>query len=329
MVNTAGMRLLVIGGTRFVGRHVVASALERGHDVTIFHRGAGDDHLFPEAQHLHGDRNVDLSALGAGRWDATVDVSAYLPAQVSALGAALADRGGAHVYVSSISVYAPPPGPGLTEDAELIELPDPTVTEVTDDTYGGLKVLCERRAAQIYGDDLLVIRPTYVVGPFDYTWRFPYWLGRIAAGGQVLCPGPADAPMQVIDGRDQADFIIRLLEQKQSGVFHTASPRPPFSLGDLLAAVVQEIAPAGTTLTWGDPARLLAAGAGEEAFPLWEGKPDNTLAVDPSAAYDAGLAPRPLAETIRDTWQWMRRSDTVPVAGLGLTPEAERELIGS
>jgi len=323
------MRLLVIGGTRFVGRHVVASALERGHEVTIFHRGGAQPCIFAEAEHRHGDRNSDLSALRSGEWDATVDVNAYLPAQVSGLADVLADRAGAFLFVSSISVYAPPPGPGLTEDAELIELADPTVTDITDETYGGLKVLCERAAAKAYADELLIIRPTYVIGPYDYTWRLPHWLGRIAAGGDVLCPGPADAPVQVIDGRDQASFMVAMLEKRRFGTFHTASPPPPYSLGDLLGAVRDTIGPPGTTLQWADPQALRAAGLRDDHFPLWESAPDNTLAVDPAAAYAAGLAPRPLVDTIRDTWAWMNGPDARPVPGMGLPPERERELIAT
>ncbi|HEY7811931.1 MAG TPA: NAD-dependent epimerase/dehydratase family protein [Nakamurella sp.] len=297
--------------------------------MTIFHRGGTQPCVFPAAEHRHGDRDADLSALGSGSWDATVDVTAYLPAQVSRLAEVLGDRAGAYLYVSSVSAYAPPPGPGLTEDAELIELPDPTVTEVTDETYGGLKVLCERAAAKAYGDRLLVIRPTYVIGPYDYTWRFPHWLGRIAAGGDVLCPGPAGAPSQVIDARDQADFMVAMLEQQRFGTFHTASPPPPFSLADLLGTVRDTIAPEGTTLRWADPGALRDAGLDDDNFPLWEIAPDDTLAVDPAAAYAAGLAPRPLADTIRDTWAWMNGPDARPVPGLGLAPEHERELVAT
>jgi len=324
------MRILVIGGTRFVGRHFVAAALERRHDVTIFHRGTGSE-AFPEVDHRHGDRDVDLSPLAEGTWDATVDVSAYLPGQVRSLAAALGSRGGRHLFVSTVSVYAPPPGPGLTEDAELVELADPTAQVVTDQTYGGLKVLCERAAAELHGDDLLIVRPTYVVGPYDLTWRFPTWLARIAAGGEVLCPGPADAPMQVIDARDQAAFMVRLLETGVAGTFHTVSPQPPFSFGDLLGAVAKELAPPGTTLTWVDAEPLLAADLDPNALPLWSGgDPDvDVMSADPARAYAAGLAPRPLAKTIRDTWAWMNDPETIARPGMGLTPEHERALLGA
>ncbi len=167
------MRILVIGGTRFVGKHIVAAALAAGHDVSVFHRGRTGPALFPEVEHLIGDRDADLSALSTGTWDATVDTCGYVPRQVHALADALGERGGRYAFISSISAYAPPLGPGITEDAELIELPDPTVEEITGETYGGLKVLCERAAHQRFGADTLIVRPTYVIGPDDYTWRFP------------------------------------------------------------------------------------------------------------------------------------------------------------
>jgi 2'-hydroxyisoflavone reductase len=300
------MRILVIGGTRFVGRSVVAAALARGHEVTLVHRGRTGGELFPQAEHRIADRDGDLSVLAQGRWDATIDVCAYLPSQVSSLAAALGGRGGHHVLISSVSAYAPPPGPGIREDAPLIELSDPTVTVVDGLTYGGLKVLCERAAAAAHRE-LTVVRPTYVVGPHDYTWRLPTWIARIARGGDVLCPGPTDSPMQVIDARDQADFVLGLLESGVGGTFHTASPRPPFSMADLLTTVAQVVAPPGTTLTWVDAEFVEEHALTAQEIPLWSGVDDDAdvLAVDPSAAYDAGLRPRPLVDTVRDTHEWL------------------------
>ena len=323
------MRILVVGGTRFVGRQIVESALREGHEVTIFHRGSTGPDLFPQAEHLLGDRFADLGLLAGRSWDATVDVCAYFPRAVDELAAALDGRGGQHLFISTVSVYAPPPGPGLTEDAELTTLDDPTTETVTDTTYGGLKVLCEQAAARAYGQDLLVLRPTYVVGPHDYTWRFPAWVRRIAAGGEVLCPAPADIPMQVIDARDQADFAVHLLEQGRGGTFHTASPRPPFTLGDLLSATVEEVAPPGTSLVWVDGDFLATEGLDDQAFPFWSpGEADfDVLAADPSAAYSAGLVPRPLGRTIADTAAWVREAAGTAPPGRGLDPDREADLI--
>jgi 2'-hydroxyisoflavone reductase len=323
------MRILVVGGTRFVGRHIVESALAAGHEVTVFHRGTSGSDLFPSAEHVLGDRNADLGRLAGRDWDATIDVCAYVPREVDELAAALDGHGGQHLFISTVSVYAPPPGPGLTEDAELATLDDPTTETVTDQTYGGLKVLCEQAAAGAYGTGLLIVRPTYVIGPADRTWRFPAWVRRIAAGGEVACPGPASVPMQVIDARDQADFVVHLLEQGRGGTFHTASPRPPFSLGDLLDATVEAVAPAGTSLAWLDPDFLVAEGLDDEAFPFWAPGEDDldVLAADPSAAYAAGLTPRPLADTIKDTAAWVRDAAGQEPPGRGLAPDREADLI--
>jgi 2'-hydroxyisoflavone reductase len=323
------MRILVVGGTRFVGRHVVETALGRGHQVSLLHRGRTGPELFPEADHLVADRDGDLSLLDGLGFDATVDVCAYRPTQVEHLADALGGRGGQHLFVSTVSAYVPPTGPGITEDAELHTPPGAEVTEVTDDTYGPLKVACEREAAARYGDTLLVIRPTYVVGPHDYTWRFPYWVQRIAAGGRVLCPGDPKAPQQVIDARDQAAFMVDLLEKGAGGTFHTVSPAPPYGFGDLLDGVASTVAPPGTTLEWVDSSTLLDAGLDDSALPLWDttGVDWWAGACDPSRAYAAGLAPRPLPDTVRDTLAWIatsRRPDHV-----GVAPDVERGLVGA
>lgn len=323
------MRILVIGGTRFVGRHIVESALRQGHEVTVFHRGGSGTDVLPTAEHLLGNRHHDLGLLMGREWDATIDVCAYVPREVEELAAALNGRGGRHLLISTVSVYAPPPGPGLTESSELIELDDPTTEEVTGDTYGGLKVLCERAAAKAYGPELLVVRPTYVIGPHDHTWRFPTWVRRIAAGGDVLCPGPADIPMQVIDSRDQGEFVVHLVERGGGGTYHTATPRPPFSMGDLLEETVRAVGPPGTVLRWVDGDALVAEGLDDKAFPFWApGEADfDVLAADPSAAYAAGLTPRPLADTIRDTAEWVRAAADGGPTGTGLAPAREAELL--
>ena len=261
-------------------------------------------------------------------FDATVDVCAYFPRQVRSLAAALDGRGGHYLYVSSVSAYAEPaPGPGFDETAPLATLDDPDVNVVTDQTYGGLKAVSEAVATELFGPKTLVVRPTYVVGPDDYTWRFPWWVRRIAAGGEVLAPGPAHDPAQVIDGRDQGEWMVRLLEEGRSGAFHAVSPAPPFSWGDLLSAIVVAVGPPGTTLTWVDGEWLGGQGLGESAFPLWAAEEDPGFsAADPAKAYAAGLAPRPLADTIRDTLEWIDEQ-AAPPDDVGLSREREVELL--
>jgi 2'-hydroxyisoflavone reductase len=306
---------------------VVASALDSGHDVTIFHRGRTGADLFPDVEHLIGDRDEDLGALASGSWDATVDTCAYYPRQVHELADVLGARGGHYLVVSSVSAYARPEAAGFTEDSPLIELADPTVEEVTNDTYGGLKVLCERAAADRFGEDTVVVRPTYVVGPDDYTWRFPWWVARIARGGDVLAPGPADNPSQVIDVRDMASWMVGLLERGESGAFHAVSPAPPFSWQDQLDASVRAVAPPRTTLTWVDEQFLLDEKLDDSALPLWSGGDPDVLMMtaDPAAALATGLAARPLEDTVRDTLAW---AEATPMpAGTGIDPDREADLL--
>jgi len=324
------MRILVVGGTRFVGRHVVEAALQRGHDVTLLHRGQTNPDLFPSVEHIIADRNDGLAQLKGRTFDATVDVCAYFPRQVRSLHEAVGDGAGHYLYVSSVSAYAEPVPVNYDETAALATLEDPDTDVVTDTTYGGLKAVSEALATELFGPSTLLVRPTYVVGPDDYTWRFPYWVSRIAAGGDVLAPGPADDPAQVIDVRDQADWMVRLLEDGRSGAFHSVSPAPPFSFGDMLEAIAAAVAPAGTALVWVDPDWLRDRNLDDTALPLWAGGvPEATFsAANPAKAYAAGLAPRPLADTIRDTLAWARSQDG-PTAATGLDAGLEAELINS
>ncbi|MBA3233596.1 MAG: hypothetical protein H0T17_06585 [Propionibacteriales bacterium] len=324
------MRILLIGGTRFVGRAMTEAAIAAGHDVTLLHRGRTDDHLFADVEHLHADRDGDLSVLTGREFDATVDVCAYVPRQVDQLAAALEGRGGHHVFTSTMSVYADTDGPGADEDASLVSLEDPTTEEVSGETYGGLKALCEERAEAAYGKTgLAVIRPTYVIGPHDHTGRFTWWVRRVARGGDVLAPGPYDAPMQVIDARDQGEWTVKLCEDQTSGVFNSVSPTPPFGFGDLLDATVRAVGPDGTQLVWADPKWLDEQGETYQSLPLWtKGVKEWTLAADPTRAVAAGLSFRPLTETITDTWQWIKDDQPELVAGWGLPEERETDLLG-
>lgn len=304
------MRLLVIGGTKFVGRFIVAAALARGHQVTLLHRGRSGPGLFPEAEHLLVDRDdaEAMTSVLAGRtFDGCVDVSAYFPRQVRTLAAALGGRGGHHVYVSSVSAYADPPGPGADESNPLAVLADETVEEMTNETYGGLKAACERAAAEAYGaEGLTVIRPTYVIGPFDPTGRFPRWVDRIRRGGDVLAPGPADAPVQVVDGRDQAEVVINLAEKARAGAFNTIGTATPYTFGNLLDEVVAAVGPEGTRLVWADAGWLREQSIDGRQLPLWsEGEIEQVMAMSNAAALDAGMPVRPVAETTRDTLAWI------------------------
>ncbi len=301
------MRILVIGGTRFVGRHLVAAAVERDHEVTVLHRGVGCEGS-TGVEHLHADRDADLGVLADREWDATVDVCAYWPRQVTSLADALGERGGRHALISTVSVHAEAPEPGLDEQAPLVAPLglDDTTLPIDVHTYGGLKVGCEHVAEQRHAGQLLIIRPTYIVGPFDPTARFPYWIDRLARGGTVLCPGSPDAPFQYIDARDLAAFTVGLLEAGDEGVFNAVQPSAPYSFGEMLEEVRAAIAPEGTSLEWVRSAWLADWGVTPEVLPLWTGTddPDFVLAMDPARALAAGLRARPLEETAADTLAW-------------------------
>jgi 2'-hydroxyisoflavone reductase len=324
------MRILIIGGTAFVGRHIAQAALDGGHDLTLFHRGKTGTELFDQATHLLGDRDEDLSALARGSWDATIDVCAYFPRQVRALAAALRSRGGRYVFISSVSAYSPSIPPNYDERAPLAEVVDPEATQVTNENYGGLKVACEQVSAALFGPDTTIIRPTYVIGPHDRTYRFTWWVDRIARGGSVLAPGSPDDPIQLIDARDQAAWIVSLLEHSVTGTFHAVSPAPPFGFGQMLDAIAAEVAPAGTQLTWADSEFLLEQGVDGAVLPLWgegEGDAVNLSMADPAAAFATGLAPRPLRQTVAD----IRAEDRAPGTGrpgVGISAEREAELLG-
>jgi 2'-hydroxyisoflavone reductase len=238
--------------------------------------------------------------------------------------------------ISSVSAYDVPEAHGFDETSRLLD-PTPLGTaELTGETYGRLKVAVEDVVLSRYGARATVVRPTYVVGPFDHTGRFTYWVERIAEGGEVLAPGDPTAPTQVIDGRDMGAWIVRLLEDDVPGVFHAVSPAPPYGFGDLLRDVVEAVGPEGTTLTWVDGGWLLEQGEDGASLPLWgEDDPaEAMLAADPSRAYGAGLAPRPIADTIRDTLA-SARADVVSappraLAGRGaISREREAELLAA
>jgi len=341
------MKILVIGGTQFVGRHIVTTLLADKDDVTLFHRGLTNPGLFPDAEHRLGDRNSDLTSLATGTWDATIDTSAYVPRQVRNLAEVLGGRGGRYVHISSVSAYADPPGPGFDEDAPLAVLDDPATEVVDAETYGGLKALCERasherfggvgagastsgRAApQVPGVPVSVVRPTYVAGPYDHTRRFTWWVERVARGGPVLAPGPKENPFQVIDARDLARFVVLLAHGQAAGTFHVVSPSPPFSFEDFLTTVLDEVGPSGSELIWVGPEDVAKAGVTDAELPLWAGVGPgrDQSAASPARAIAAGLRPRPLAQTVREVHEHELIEPGAPRAHVGLTPTRERELL--
>jgi 2'-hydroxyisoflavone reductase len=319
------MRILIIGGTRFVGHAMAEAALAAGHDVTLLHRTVTDE--LPAATHLLADRNGDLSVLADGHWDATIDVCAYQPGQVSSLHDALGDRGGHHVFVSTVSVYADQDSAGADEDAELLPEPPSGTDEVTNETYGPLKVACERVARERWGDDgLTIIRPTYVVGPRDLTGRYPWWVLRATRGGRMILPGPAEAPMQCIDARDMGAWTIRLVEDRTAGAFTAARPATTFE--EFVAHTVAGVGEPAE-LTPVDGSFLVEQGVNGAQLPLWsEGLSEHVLAMSTARAEAASLTHRPFEDVVRDTLAWAQaHPDLAARDGVGLAPEREQELL--
>lgn len=319
------MRILIIGGTRFVGQAMAQAALDAGHDVTLLHRHATDE--LAGATHLLADRDGDLGVLDGLTFDATIDVCAYLPRQVRHLYDALDARGGHHLFVSTVSVYREPDAAGADEDARLHDPAPEDATEVTNESYGPMKVTCENIAAELYGDaGLAIIRPTYVVGPRDMTARYPWWPLRAARGGAMISPGPAEAPMQCIDARDMGAWVIRLAEDRVTGAFTAA--RPPTTFGDLLDETLAAV-DSDARLVPVDGDWLVEQGVDGRRLPLWtEGSPEWSLAMATSRAEAAGLTHRPFAETVRDTLAWARANPEQSTNDQwGLAPEREQELL--
>jgi 2'-hydroxyisoflavone reductase len=324
------MRLLIIGGTGFVGRHIAAAAIERGHDVTLFNRGRTDPQAFPSASSLCGDRDRDLSALAAARWDATIDANAYTPTQIHRLADALGDRGGRYALISSVAVYADPASRGGPA-APLKRLDRSAVDGPVDErNYGGLKVLCEEAAAQRFGEPL-IIRPTYVIGPGDVTLRFPWWVARIARGGDVAAPGRPERAVQLIDARDLATWTLTLVERGDHGALDGVATAPPFGFRDMLAAVAATLAPPATSFIWIDTQVLQTTGMPPSRFPLWTGgvPVPSTMHIDPSPSRARGLEPRPLADSIADVHTWLRATSPRLPSGVGLAPAEEAALLAA
>jgi 2'-hydroxyisoflavone reductase len=325
------MELLVLGGTLFLGRHLVAAALARGHQVTLFNRGETNADLFPEAEKLRGDRDGDLSALEGRTWDAAVDVPGRVPRIVRASAEALADSVEHFTFVSSISVYADFKQPGIDEDYPTRPLEE-GASEDDMETYGPRKAECERIVQEVFPGRSLVVRPGLIIGPHDPTDRFTYWPRRIAAGGDVLAPGDPGRQVQVIDARDLVEWLLDMIELRVTGVFNATGPEYPLTMGRLLREC-RAASRSDAGITWVEDRFLVDAGVGEwMELPLWLADPEwaGMLETDVSRALDAGLSFRPLRETIRDTLEWDSERDPEARAGdVGLAPKRERELLES
>ena len=316
------MKLLLLGGPRFLGRAIADAALERGHQLTFFNRGKTNPDLYPGVERIIGDRAGDLTALGGRTWDAVIDTSGYLPSEVRASAEALATCG-LYCFVSSISVYADFARPN-DEDSPLAEIGDLPANEVTNESYGALKALCEEAVREVFRERALVVRPGLIVGPHDPTGRFTYWPHRVARGGEVVAPAPPDRRTQVIDVRDLGEWTVELCERGSSGTFNATHPGLMWS--ELLDSC-RAVAGSDADITWVPDGFLLEHEVGQwMELPLWLADPEMAAADDVSVrrALDAGLTFRPLAETVRGALEHAHMTEAA-----GLAPEREAELLAA
>jgi 2'-hydroxyisoflavone reductase len=335
------MKLLVIGGTRFVGRHFVTAALARGHEVTLFNRGTTQSPAAVET--IHGDRHSDLDKLRGRRWDVVFDTCGLLPRAVRASAEALREVVDSYVFVSSQSVYADVSRPGVNETAPLETLTpeqldkanaiDPATASAASygDMYGGLKVLCEQAAEEVLPGRVLVLRPGLIVGPYDYTDRFTYWVARVERGGEVLAPGRPERHVQFIDARDLGAWTVSMIEEKQVGVYNCNGVPGVLTMSSLLHEC-KNVSGSDASFTWVDEVFLLREQvAAWSELPLWLPESADGLQgfmfVSSNKAIEAGLTFRALTETIADTLSWYQTTQSDEKMKAGLNPERERTLL--
>ena len=347
------MKVLVLGGTKFLGRAVVDAARARGHALTLFNRGLGDPGAYPDLEQVRGDRargdgDGGFAPLRGRRFDAVIDTAAYLPEHARAAAAFFAPRADHFTFVSSISVVKDMSEVGLDETAALnhptreqageiagLEVEGTLSAARLGELYGPLKVLCEEAVEAAMPGRALVVRPGLIVGPFDPTDRFTYWPARFRRGGTVLAPGRPERVVQFVDVRDLAEFLVRLAETKVTGVYLATGPKAPLPFGELLAAcarVAQRRGDPSSSVRWVDEAWLLAREVAPwMGLPLWIPESNVEMAgflkVDCAKARAAGLSFRPLEDTIAATLDWDATRDPAAARGAGLTAEREAELL--
>jgi 2'-hydroxyisoflavone reductase len=328
--------VLILGGTGFIGPHMVREALRRGHSITLFNRGRTNSALFPDLETITGDRDSGLDGLRGRRWDAVIDNSGYVPRHVQDSARLLSGNTAFYLFISTISTYASFETPN-DENSPLATLDDESIEEVTGETYGALKVLCEKRAHEEIGEDrLAILRPTYICGPGDHTDRFSYWPVRVTRAGEMLWPGDASYPTQIIDVRDLANFTVDCVERHVTGTYNTVTPVGSYTMGHLLEDS-QAVSGASVDPVWVDEEfveRALEENTVQNRgmFPIWHplsGENAAVSSVSGARARAAGLHNRPVRETIRDLLSWWRTLPEERTATMraGMPAELEAKLI--
>lgn len=339
------MKLLILGGTRFVGRHLVAAALERNHEITLFNRGKHPASAPTNVETIHGDRNKDLEKLKGRRWDAVIDTCGYLPRSVAAAAETLTDSVDRYVFISSLSVYADFSRFGIDETAPLATLTDQQLEKANEldssgqtsavtygNMYGGLKALCEQAAEAVLPNRVLIIRPGLIVGPHDYTDRFTYWVVRVARGDEVLAPGRPTRNVQFIDARDLTEWTVRMSERKETGIYNANGLPDKLTMAEMLEEcktasrsdasftwVVEDFLLQEKVVAWSEMPLWMP----EEAAPHMKG----FMFTNSDKAVAAGLNFRPLSETIKDVLTWRETTCRDEPLKAGIDDERERNLL--
>ncbi|GAB4552001.1 MAG: SDR family oxidoreductase [Phycisphaerales bacterium] len=342
------LKILVLGGTGQTGPHFVRRAIAHGHDVTLFNRGSRNDELFPDVEAIIGDRypeqgeglsNLEAAVKGGRTWDVVLDVWPHIPRLVSATAELLKDHAERYMFVSSMSVYASNAERGMDESAPVLEAPDADDTEFTMELFGPFKAECENRVrAHFPGDRHTIWRPGLIVGQRDFSFRGGYWPVRVRKGGEVLAPGTGEDRVQVIDGRDLTEFELLCMERGHHGTFNVVGPHPrhPLTMRRLLETC-KRVSKSDAEFTWADADFLAEQGVGPwMQMPCWlpaGGEYDGFATRSIDRALAAGLAIRPLAETIEDTLQWFDSLPEEAQQGIsqraGLPEEREREVLAA
>lgn len=330
------LKVLILGGTGFIGPHFVHALTGHGHSVTLFNRGKRDPDARQGVEQLLGDRNDNLQALEGRDWDVVIDNSGYTPAQVKLSTGLLKGHVKQYIFISSIAVYDDFQHPPILESHKLTSIGDMPQDKLADGNYGALKVLCEKVVTDAFGKKANIIRPTYICGPGDFTDRFTYWPLRVARGGEMLAPGTPEDPIQFIDVRDLADFVTLCAERGTAGIFNLVTPPRWATMGTLLETS-RKVTGADTTFKWASTEFLMENKAIEEGMwasqeiPIWAPPSGQSLGhglVSSAAAEKKGLKYRSMETTIRETLEWQRgRPAEKQKLRSGLSEEREVELL--
>lgn len=336
------MKILIIGGTKFLGRHLVDAALKRGHEITLFNRGKQSSENMPDVEQIHGDRNQDLDKLRGRNWDAVIDTCGYLPQTVKASAEALKDSVNQYVFISSISAYPEFKELDFDESAPVTELneqqrkradeidPKSELTGATlGEMYGGLKVLCEREAGKVMPGKVLTVRSGLIVGAYDPTDRFTYWVMRVASGGEVLAPENPNRFVQLVDASDLSEWTIAMIERNENGIYHATGKPFALTMSKMLEEI-KTVSGSDATFTWVGEEFLKQENVEEWSdLPLYLYESDEEsrgfLSANVDKALNKGLNFRFLSETIRETLDW-RRTKSVELKA-GISAEREKKLL--